>query len=65
MAKNQQWFNDEYPKTEKKIKFKSEDFQGLLTIKDYLQLEKLYLRDIESIGKVVLKNLPQLQECAI
>ncbi|CAG8438034.1 5992_t:CDS:10 [Scutellospora calospora] len=53
----------EYPKAEKKIKLTGEDFkERQIVIEDYPELEKLYLRDIKSIDKVTLKNLPQLQE---
>ncbi|CAJ0912273.1 9071_t:CDS:2 [Entrophospora sp. SA101] len=62
---NNKWFNKEYPKEEKEIKLKREDFQGKLVAEDYPNLEKLYLRDIKNIDKITLRNLPQLQECTI
>jgi len=65
MVNNQIEFDNKFSKEEKEIKLKREDFQGKLVIEDYLNLEKLYLRDIKSIDKITLKNLPQLQECTI
>ena len=51
---------------EKEIEIKrNRSFQGELVIKDYLKLESLNLRDNKSISKVMLKNLPRLQECTI
>jgi len=65
MTNNQEWFNREHHKESKKIRLTEEGFQGELIIENYLQLEKLYLRDIKNISRVVLKNLPQLQEYTI
>jgi hypothetical protein len=66
MKYDQKWFNDKYPnKKEREIKLKYEDFQGQLIVKDYLQLEKLHLRNVENIDKIILKDLPQLQNCTI
>lgn len=67
MVNNQQEFNEQYhSKKTKEIEFKrSIDFQGSLVIEGYLELEKLELRDNESIDKVILRNLPQLQESII
>lgn len=62
---DQEWFIESYPKTKKKIKVTDEDFQGQLIIEDYPELEEIYLHDVESIDKIVLKNLPQLQKCTI
>jgi hypothetical protein len=61
MVNNQTEFNEKYPKETKEIRIKNKDFQGQLIIEDYLKLEKLYLRDIENIEKIILKNLPQLK----
>ena len=67
MVNNQTEFNNKYKTKEvKEIKIKDEyDFQGQLVITDYSNLEKLYLHDIDSVDKVTLKNLPQLQKCTI
>jgi len=66
MINNQNEFNNTYPKETKKIEITDEyDFEGQLAIVDYLNLEKLYLHDFDSIDKITLKNLPQLQECTI
>ena len=66
MVNNQTEFNEKYPKELKKIEIKrNRNFQGELVIEDYPELENLNLRDIRSIEKVTLKNLPQLQDCTI
>lgn len=68
MVKNQIEFNNKYPKEkeEKQIKVREKSgFQGQLVIEDYLSLEKLYLRSVKSTDKIILKNLPKLQECTI
>ncbi|CAG8699603.1 5272_t:CDS:2, partial [Ambispora leptoticha] len=62
---NQNEFNNKYSKEVKEIRIKNKDFQGHLIIEDYLNLEKLYLRDIDNIEKITLKNLPQLKLCTI
>jgi len=41
------------------------EFQEQLSIENYPQLEKLHLRSVESVDKVIIKNLPQLEECTI
>jgi len=67
MVNNQIEFNEKYNNkevTEIEIR-RSRNFQGELVIEDYSELEKLNLRDIRSIDKVILKNLTQLQECTI
>jgi len=62
-------FNKKYSDKEsrKEIKIETEDFdeEEQLDIEDYLNLEKLYLYDIQEIGRIALKNLPQLKECTI
>jgi hypothetical protein len=66
MVNNQNKFNNEYNnKKLKNIEFRREEFQGQLVIEDYSELEHLNLRDIDSIDKVVLKNLLKLKECII
>jgi len=68
MVNNQKEFNNAYKNKGKikEIKIEDEyDFEGQLSVVDYLSLEKLYLHDIDRIDKVILKNLPQLQECTI
>jgi len=66
MVNNQIEFNNAYSKETKKIEIRrNRNFQGDLLIENYLELETLNLRDIRSIDKVVLKNLPRLQECTI
>jgi len=67
MVNNQIEFNNKYNNKEvKEIEIRrSRNFQGELVIEDYSELEKLNLRDIRSIDKVILKNLTQLQECTI
>lgn len=47
------------------IKLKNEDFAGQLVIEDYPNLERLYLRGIESIEKITLRNLEKLEKCTI
>ena len=68
MVNNQIEFNNKYFDKEiiKEIKIEDEyDFEGQLFVADYLNLEKLYLHDVDRIEKITLKNLPQLQECTI
>jgi len=67
MVNNQNEFNEKYNNKEiKEIEIKrNRNFQGELVIEDYLELKSLNLRDVKSIEKITLKNLPQLQECAI
>ncbi|MCE8163173.1 MAG: hypothetical protein I3273_02955 [Candidatus Moeniiplasma glomeromycotorum] len=66
MVSNQIEFNEKYSKEILEIKLKDEDFdEEQLVIENYLNLEKLYLRDIDSIGKIILKDLPKLKECTI
>jgi hypothetical protein len=73
MENDQEWsqekFNKKYPKTTKgeiKVEYREyEDSQKQLIIKNYPELERLYFHDVQSIGKIILKNLPQLQECTI
>jgi len=65
MVSKQKEFNKEYFKEIKEIEIEYEDFEGQLVIEDYPNLEKLYLQNIDKIGKVTLKNLTQLQECTI
>ncbi|CAG8685255.1 8185_t:CDS:2, partial [Ambispora leptoticha] len=51
---------------EKIIRVRDENnFKGQLVIEEYSKLEKLYLRSIKSVDKIILKNLIQLQECTI
>ena len=67
MVNNQKEFNEKYNNKEiEEIKIEDEyDFEGQLVIEGYPNLERLRLRDIDSIEKITLKNLPQLQECTI
>ena len=68
MVNNQIEFNEKYNnnKEVEEIEIKrNRNFQGELVIEDYSELKKLYLRNIRSIEKITLKNLPQLQECTI
>jgi len=66
MVNNQNEFNNTYSKEIKEIEIEDEyDFEGQLSVTDYSNLEKLYLHDVDSIEKITLKNLPQLQECTI
>ena len=59
-------FNNTYSKEIKEIEIEDEyDFEGQLVIGDYSDLEKLYLHDVCSIEKIILKNLIKLQECTI
>jgi len=53
-------------KKEKQIKIREENnFKGQLVIEGYPELERLYLRRVKSIDKMVLKNLENLGECTI
>ena len=68
MVNNQIEFNKKYSDKEiiKEIKIETEDFEEKqLEIENYLNLEKLYLYDIQEIEKIKIKNLTQLQECTI
>jgi len=67
MVSNQNEFNNRYSKkTEKVIRIRDENnFEGSLVIESYPNLEKLYLRDIDSINKLSLSNLSNLQEVTI
>ena len=67
MISNQNEFNKKYSDKEvKKIKITDEDFEeSQLLITNYLDLKELCLKDIDSIDKVVLENLGQLQGCTI
>ncbi|PWU07021.1 MAG: hypothetical protein C5B43_00955 [Verrucomicrobia bacterium] len=65
MIKNQVWFERNYCEERKEINLKYEDFQGQLLVEDYPQLERLYLRHIDSIEKITLRNLTKLKECTI
>jgi len=66
MVNNQNEFNKEYNNKETtEIKIKNEDFEGQLIVENYPSLEILYLRGIDSIDKIILKNLTQLQKCTI
>jgi hypothetical protein len=63
---NQNEFSKKYPQEKAIIRIASGGkFQGPLTIKDYPQLKKSYLKDFESIEKITLQNLPQLTEVTI
>jgi hypothetical protein len=67
MVNNQTEFNNKYTDktiTEVEIK-RNRNFQGELIIEDYSELQKLNLRDIKSIEKIILKNLADLQEVTI
>jgi len=66
MVNNQIEFNNEYNKEVTEIEITDEyDFEGQLIIENYPNLKSLYLRDIETIEKITLKNLGQLQECTV
>jgi hypothetical protein len=65
MANNQAEFNKEYSKETEEIKIKDEDFEGQLVIENYSELKRLYLQEVDSISKITLRNLTQLQECTI
>jgi len=67
MVNNQKEFNEKYNSKEiKEIEIKrNRNFQGELTIEDYLELKNLNLRDVKSINKITLKNLFKLQGCTI
>jgi len=62
---NQESFDKKYPKKRKEIEFEDKKFEGQLVVEDYPELEGLYLQNIKSIDKVILRNLTQLQECTI
>jgi len=66
MVNNQTEFNNKFNNKEvKEIKIEDEDFGGQLVIEDYPDLEKLRLKEVDNIDKIILKNLTQLQECTI
>lgn len=66
MVSNQTEFNEKYPQEVKEIKLKAEDFdEERLVIENYPNLERLCLKDIDIIDKIILKNLEWLQECTI
>jgi hypothetical protein len=65
MVNNQKEFNEKYPKEIKKIEIKRKKFAGQLVVEDYPELENLNFKEVISIDKITLKDLPQLQECAI
>ena len=66
MISNQKEFNNEHNKEVEEIEITDEyDFEGQLVIENYPNLKTLYLRDVENIEKITLKNLTQLQECTI
>lgn len=67
MVNNQEEFNEKYFSKEVKeiVIRRNRNFQGQLVFEDYPGLENINLRDIRSIDKITLKNLPQLKECTI
>ena len=66
MVNNQNEFNNTYPKKTEEIEINYEEFEEKqLIIEDYSELEKLELREIDSIGEITLKNLTKLQKCTI
>jgi len=66
MVNNQIEFNNIFTKESKQIEVTYENYEEQsLIIKDYLELEKLELREIGSIEQVTLQNLPNLQEVTI
>ena len=68
MVKNQNEFNNQFPKEKQdpEIKIEDEDFEEKqLLIKDYPNLENLRLKDIESIETLILQNLSNLQTVTI
>lgn len=68
MVNNQNEFNNKHKNNKeevRKIKLINKDFSGQLVIEDFPKLENLNLRDNGNISKIILKNLPQLQECTI
>lgn len=66
MIKAQEWLDKEFSKGVKEIELEDKkEFEGQLVVEDYSELENLYLQNVKSINKIVLKNLPQLQECTI
>jgi DNA repair exonuclease SbcCD ATPase subunit len=65
MVKNQIEFNEKFSKETEEIRIKNKDFEGQLVVEDYPNLKKLYLRDIETMDTIILKNLPQLKGCTI
>jgi len=67
MVNNQIEFNEKFSNKEiKEIEItRNRNFQGELILEDYSELEKLNLRDVKTIDKIILKNLLRLQECTI
>jgi Leucine-rich repeat (LRR) protein len=66
MVSSQTEFNNKYSKEAKDIKLKNKDFkEKQLIVENYSSLERLYLRGIDSIDKVILSNLKQLEKCTI
>jgi predicted nucleic acid-binding Zn-ribbon protein len=66
MVSNQTEFSNTYSKEITEIRFKNKDFiEKQLVIEDYPNLETLYLRGIDSLDKLILRNLKQLQKCTI
>jgi hypothetical protein len=67
MVNNQKQFNEKY--NDKEVKeleiTRNRNFQGELIIENYSELEKLNLREVKSIEKIILKDLPNLKDCAI
>src|SRR5437764_11829513 len=67
MVSNQTEFNEKYNNKEiTEIQLKNKDFEEeQLIIADYPNLETLYLRGIDSLDKLTLRNLVKLQKCTI
>ena len=65
MVNNQNEFNEKYSHEEQEIKIRYKKFQGQLVIGNYPKLERLQLLKVNSIDKITLRNLVQLQECTI
>ncbi|MCE8162850.1 MAG: leucine-rich repeat domain-containing protein [Candidatus Moeniiplasma glomeromycotorum] len=66
MVNNQTEFNEKYSKELNKIELRRKrKFTGQLVVENYLELENLSLREIRSIDKLSLKNLPQVKQCTV
>jgi hypothetical protein len=67
MVNNQNEFNEKYSNKEiKEIEItRNRNFQGELVVENYSELEKLNLREVKNIDKVILKNLTNLKDCTI
>jgi len=66
MTNIQKEFNSNFSKTEKEIEFKRKNFRGQqLIIKDYPELESLYLVNNKNVDKIVLRNLENLKKCEV